>query len=234
MGRFAVVSLVVTFPFVASSTQGGRDSYQYLSVRGKELVAPLVENDPVAPLVGNDPAQVYNSWRQSERTTFEAIVHALEALQIDHLIERVDAIWGVSESSDGRDQYRLSVTLTPGAVEEIRDNEDFDEKRFGGHVKLPNGHVVGRLVVPPFSFLTAAGQTDTVRQNRPRGSSRASVQISWLESDERTADIDIDYLSIWRGNHGKPLNSDVRFGSHHETHEQTFGRLTNWWSNGGP
>ena len=39
MGRFAVVSLVVTFPFVASSTQGGRDSYQYLSVRGKELVA---------------------------------------------------------------------------------------------------------------------------------------------------------------------------------------------------
>lgn len=223
MGRFAVVSLVVTFPFVASSTQGGRDSYQYLSVRGKELVAPLVENDP---------AQVYNSWRQSERTTFEAIVHALEALQIDHLVERVDVPWGVSRSTDGRDQYRLSVTLTPGAVEEIRDNEDFTVWSFGGHVKLPNGHVVGRLVAP-WSFLTAAGQTDTARQNR-HGSPRASVQISWLESDERTADIDIDYLTIGAADHGKPFNSDVRFGSHHEIHERTFGRLTNWWSNGGP
>ena len=223
MGRFAVVSLVVTFPFVASSTQGGRDSYQYLSVRGKELVAPLVENDP---------AQVYNSWRQSERTTFEAIVHALEALQIDHLVERVDVPWGVSRSTDGRDQYRLSVTLTPGAVEEIRDNEDFTVWSFGGHVKLPNGHVVGRLVAP-WSFLTAAGQTDTARQNR-HGSPRASVQISWLESDERTADIDIDYLTIGAADHGKPFNSDVRFGSHHEIHELTFGRLTNWWSNGGP
>lgn len=223
MGRFAVVSLVATFPFVASSTQGGRDSYQYLSVRGKELVAPLVENDP---------AQVYNSWRQSERTTFEAIVHALEALQIDHLVERVDVPWGVSRSTDGRDQYRLSVTLTPGAVEEIRDNEDFTVWSFGGHVKLPNGHVVGRLVAP-WSFLTAAGQTDTARQNR-HGSPRASVQISWLESDERTADIDIDYLTIEAADHGKPFNSDVRFGSHHEIHELTFGRLTNWWSNGGP
>jgi len=174
-----------------------------------------------------------DSTAESERTTFEAIVHALEALQIDHLVERVDTIWGVSESSDGRDQFRLSVTLTPGAVEEIRDNEDFDEKRFGGHVKRPNGHVVGRLVVPVWSFFTAVRQTDTVRQVR-RGPLQASVQISWLESDERTADIDIDYLSIWRGNHGKPLNSDVRFGSHHEIHEQTFGRLTNWWSNGGP
>lgn len=223
MGRFAVVSLVATFPFVASSIQGERDSYQYLSVRGKELVAPLVENDP---------AQVYNSWRQSERTTFEAIVHALEALQIDHLVERVDVPWGVSRSTDGRDQYRLSVTLTPGAVEEIRDNEDFTVWSFGGHVKLPNGHVVGRLVAP-WSFLTAAGQTDTARQNR-HVSPRASVQISWLESDERTADIDIDYLTIGAADHGKPFNSDVRFGSHHEIHELTFGRLTNWWSNGGP
>ena len=85
----------------------------------------------------------------------------------------------------------------------------------------------------PWSFLTAAGQTDTARQNR-HGSPRASVQISWLESDERTADIDIDYLTIGAADHGKPFNSDVRFGSHHEIHELTFGRLTNWWSNGGP
>ena len=96
MGRFAVVSLVVAFLFVASSTQEGRDSY--LSI---------------------------------------------------------DVIWGVSRSTDGRDQYRLSVTLAPGAVEEIR-----------GHVKLPNGHVVGRLVAPWWSFFTAAGQIDTVRQKQ--------------------------------------------------------------------
>lgn len=227
MVRFAIVPLVVvTFPFVASSTQGGRDSYQYLSVRGKELAVPLV---------GDDPARGYNGWRQSERTTFEAIVHALEDLKIDHLVERVDVPWGVSRSTDGRDQYRLSVTLTPGAVKEIRDSEDFTVRSFGGHVKLPNGHVVGRLV-GPWSFVTAALQTDTARQNRPRGTSRASVQISWLERDERTADIDIDYLAPGTANHNKPFNSDVRFGSHHKIHELTFGRrpLIDWWSNGEP
>lgn len=224
MVRFAVVSLVVTFPFVASSTQGGRDSYQYLSVRGKELAVPLV---------GDDPARGYDGWRQSERTTFEAIVHALEDLKIDHLVERVDVPWGVSRSTDGRDQYRLSVTLTPGAVEEIRDNEDFTVLPFGGHVKLPNGRVVGRLV-GALELPHSARQTDTARQNRPRGSPRASVQISWLESDERTADIDIDYLAIGTANHDKPFNSDVRFGSHHEIHELTFERrpLIDWWSNG--
>ena len=224
MDRFAVVLLVViTFLSVASSAQSQRESYQHLSARGRDLVAPLVDS--------GYPAQDYDSWRQSERTTFEAIVHALEDLEISHLVERMDVPWGVSRSTDGRDQYRLSVTLKPGAVEEIRGNENFTVLPVGGHVKLPNGHVVGRLVAP-WSFITAAVQTATARQKRPRGSRRASVQISWLRSDERTADIDIDYLAIEATNHNKPFNSDVRFGSHHEIHNRTFGQpppLTDWW-----
>lgn len=109
---------------------------------------------------------------------------------------------------------------------------DSSHRRFGGGCRI-RCSVIWWLHRAPWSFLTVAEQTDTARQNR-HGSPRASVQISWLESDERTADIDIDYLTIGAADHGKPFNSDVRFGSHHEIHERTFGRLTNWWSNGGP
>ena len=217
-GTAAQTQSEVSCPLIASSSSAQierssyhRSSYHHLSPGGRALVAPL-------------PADDYNSWPQSERTTFEAIVHALEHLKITHLIECVDAVWGVSRSTDGRDQYRLSVTLTSNAVDEIRNNNNFSVWPFGGHVKLPTGHVVGR------SFLRSALQTKTARQKRSRG--QASVQISWLTSDERTADIDIDYLDIHASNHNKPLNSDVRFGSHHEIHELTFGQspqLIDWW-----
>lgn len=112
----------------------------------------------------------------------------------------------------------LVVVAFPFLASSTQGGRDSYQWEAGGTLELPHRRAADRYC----------------KTKQARDSPRASVQISWLESDERTTDIDIDYLAIGTANHDKPFNSDVRFGSHHEIHELTFGRrpLIDWWSNG--
>ena len=216
MGRVAICfALIFGSAAAAQDEYRSGSSYQHLSERGRDLS-------------GDSPA-AYNSRRQSERTTFEAIVHALESLELLHLVQSVDAMWGVQNTEEGRHQYRLSATLIDGAVDELKRRRDFRFDAVTGHVKLADGTLIGGGT--PWAFLRAAPRVDTVRQWRPqRGPHRASMQISWLEDDRRTADIDIDYRAFGSGDHSRPWNSDVRFSTHYEFHVETYGPgLPNWW-----
>ena len=228
-----MVHLVVA-SVVVSTLQGVApdSSWDLLSPRGQELFA--------------DGAASYNRLEESRRTTFHAIIHALEAVDLDHLVVSVDEIWGaLLSSSEGRHQHRLSVTLTKGAVEELESRDDFT-KRSHGHVKRANGQLVGwpewtdRLgpFGPPVGylerFIRGCPETDTVRQRRS-DISPASIQISWLEDELTVGDIDIDYVEKRKHRqHISPRNSDVTFQfpegePHYLLHLRTFGGLPEWW-----
>ena len=194
-------------------------SYDLLSPRGQELFA------------GN--ADSYNRLELSRRTTFHAIIHALEAADLDHLVESVDRIWGaLPSSSEGRHQYRLSVTLTKGAVEELESRGDFSGGV--GHVKRADGRLVGGMGPLGLGFFAALVRTDSVRQKRS-DISPASIQISWLRGERTVGDIDIDYVEKRNiQDHNSPRNSDVTFQfrggePHYLLHLRTFGGLPEWW-----
>ena len=230
MVHFVVVSVVIsTLQGVAPDS-----SWDLLSPRGQELFA--------------DGAASYNRLEESRRTTFHAIIHALEAVDLDHLVVSVDKIWGaLPSSSEGRHQHRLSVTLTKGAVEELESRDDFTKHGCGGHVKRADGQLVGWPEWPGRLgrvgqllgrvvelYLRNCSETDTVRQRRSP-ISPASIQISWLEDELTVGDIDIDYVEKRKyRQHISPRNSDVTFQfpegePHYLLHLRTFGGLPEWW-----
>ena len=218
------------FRFLFASTvavavlQSPDDPYNLLSPRGQELFPGDVDS-------------YHNQLEESQRTTFHAIIHALEAVDLDHLIVSVDRIWGaVPSSTEGRDQYRLSVTLAEGGVGELQSRADFAKNR-SGHVKRADGRLVGGIGWGNLflgGFIQAARATDSVRQKRS-GLSPASLQVSWLESKPTVGDIDIDYVRKRNiVHHNSPQNSDVTFQfpggeSHYLLHSRTFSGLPEWW-----
>ena len=215
MGRVAICFALILGSAAAAQEEYGSSSYDHLSDGGRDL--------------SGDSRGTYNSRPESERTTFEAIVHALESLELLHLVQSVDAMWGIQDTEEGRHQFRLSATLIDGAVDALKRRRDFRFSAVTGHVKLADGTLIGGGT--PWAFLRAAPRVDTVRQWRPpRGPHRASMQISWLEDDLRTADIDIDYRAFASGDHSRRWNSDVRFSTHYEIHVETYGPgLRDWW-----
>ena len=196
-------------------------SYQYLSDPAKAFIDRLAG-------VGDDNGQLddsadYNALEESERTTLEAIMHALHAQGLLDLVTGVTAIWGEIElSTQGMDQFRLSVTLAPRVPDRLRNNG------YAGsgnpHVKLPNGDRVGWR------------DTATLRQS----DGPPSMQISWLKRDQTVGEIDIDYipfgLMAFLGfGHSSPQNSDVRADPvgdppNYDVHVRRYGPLERWWA----
>lgn len=193
-----------------------RESYEFLSSAGKALI--------------DESADKYNERPESQRTTFEAIVHALESQNLLHLVRRVTAIWGEAEQrdqlSEGRHQYRLSVELFEGAPAALEAAGFAMRNR--GHVKLEGGDLV-----------SGDSQVNGAKQPVVPG-----LHFSWLEENPTTAEIDIDYRehnnvsTVFGWGHMAPENSDVRskvfLGSeHYDLHSQRFGAgLENWWREG--
>jgi hypothetical protein len=209
-------------PADAQPSDGSGDvpgSYQYLSNDAQNLVNTLLDEHGMP-----QGAPGYDSLTESQRATFEAIVHALYAQGIFAIVEEVTQIWGKDPTSDdGRDQFRVSVVLVEGAVEFLLAHREYRKSEFFGiglgHVKLPNGDVVGD------------GGADSVRQVAER---RPELQISWLEADYTIGEIDIDYRE---GNsHTETANSDVRASVggelHLDLHRERYRRppdIDAWW-----
>ena len=219
---FATVILVPGLLFAAGAALGAQplESYQFLSNPARATIDRL-------PGVGDEDGQsddsaVYNALEESDRTTFEAIMHALEAQGLLNLVTGVTAIWGeIPRSTQGMDQFRLSVTFAAGAPERFRRSE------YGGsgnpHVKLSNGNRVG--------WRDAA----TARQS----GGHPSMQVSWLKRNPTVGEIDIDYvpfgaLDFFGFGHSSPQNSDVRADplgepSNYDRHVRRYGHLERWW-----
>ena len=210
----AVFVLALSVP-VATLAQSnpGTNSYQYLSEPGKRPLGNFVD------------AERYRRLTKSQRSTYESITHALESVGKLDIVQVVTAIWGADPgSTDGKDQFRLSVILADGAVEDLLlPGSGFEKSQFlgigWGHVKRPDGTVVGYL------------GADSVRQDVRRP---PSLQISWLEADPRVGEIDIDYRE--GSHHNLPANSDVTDElpddgpTHYKLHGERYGAgLVRWW-----
>ncbi len=166
------------------------------------------------------PEDYFDSLTISERTTFDAVTHALLNSRLTDesgdslgrafdLVDRIERIAGQYYGRSGDQQFRLYVYLQPGAKETLERSREFE---FGNennvyHVGYPN------------SF-RQAGKEPT-------------IQFS-VSEDGSKADIDVDYRSskspqaLFNG-HLTSANSDVRAGDNLERHNGRWQGFVGWW-----
>jgi len=166
------------------------------------------------------PEAYFDSMTVSERTTFDAVTHALmhSPLTDEHgnslghaidLVAGVERIAGQYYGRSGDQQFRLYVFLKEGARSTLEKAQEFHL----GH--LNTVYHVGY----PYSF----------RQ----GGKLPSIQFS-ISEDKKRADIDVDYRSskmpaaMFNG-HLTSANSDVRAGDNYERHNGRWGGFIAWW-----
>ena len=212
-GRERLAIVLVSLLAAPADSLSQESSYRHLSERGRALFESYVD------------AEIYRGLRESQRTTFESIMHALGSMAKLEIIESVTAIWGEGhpEWAEGTDQFRLSVILADGAVRNLLTDPNFEQNEVLGvglgHVKLPSGVVVDWQ------------DADSVRQT----GRRPTLQISWLEDDYRIGEVDIDYREN-DNEHHEASNSDVRSElpdgtPHFDLHTERYGQgLFRWWS----
>lgn len=161
--------------------------------------------------------KAYATLTEAQRATYEAIMHALDHHELLDTIDAVTAIWGEGRASSGADQFRLSVILSRDAPSVLKSKGfKFED---GRHVKLSSGRGVG---------------SGTVSAREPGNVPK--LQVSWLESDPRIGEIDIDYRPpdardvVGLIHHLYPSNSDVRgyYCPHRTKYNQ--GGLIDWWN----
>ena len=162
----------------------------------------------------------FNSLTISERTTFDAVTHALmnseltdengESIgQAIDLVRGVERVAGQYYGRSGDEQFRIYVFLREGARETLERSQEFSL----GH--LNTVYHVGY----PYSYRQAG--------NLP------SIQFS-ISEDSTRADIDVDYRSskmpaaMFNG-HLTSANSDVRAGDNHERHTGRWSGFVAWW-----
>lgn len=212
---FCTLVLLVV-PVAGRWVQPPRDSYEYLSAPSRDLF-------DASPLGGG--AATYNALEESRRTTYESVTSALEAEDLLRMISEVSQVWGeIPRSTQGRDQFRLSVRLTEGAANALMSDSRF-EFTGSSHVKRQDGTHAAR------------GDTTGVRQK----GGPPSLQISWLREDPTVGEVDVDYIPFgWLDflgfGHTSPQNSDVRsdrltLPPNYEVHRARYGDLVTWWRN---
>jgi hypothetical protein len=198
----------------------GRSRYVDLDEKPKALFGPytLLYNENTGRNYG--PQEYFDSLTISERTTYDAVTHALMSSPLTDeagnslgaafdLIESVERIAGQYYGRGGDQQFRLYVNLAPGARETLEKSQEFHL----GH--LNTVYHVGY----PYSF-------------RQMGK-EPTIQFSISEEGNK-ADIDVDYRSskspqaLFNG-HLTSANSDVRQGDNHERHTLRWRGLTAWW-----
>lgn len=108
------------------------------------------------------------------------------------------------QSEEGSAQFRLLVTLKPGAIETLDKSKEFD-KSVNAHVYKDGEVQKGEGTLRSGGFL------------------KPGIQVSFLK-DRRTADIDVDYNGGLSGNHGQPGNSDIQTGDNLQKHNKMFGK----------
>jgi hypothetical protein len=195
--------------------------YASLDVRRQALVNDWVGRFARTTGQAVEPAQFYDDMLSlSTKTTFDAVTHALMTTQLTDpsgadladaltLVERIESVRGERANAASDRQFRIYVSLMPGAVNTLRRAQQF--KRGADNTFFHKGY--------PASYREQGGVP--------------SVQIS-IATDDRRADIDVDYrsssfpLALFNG-HLSSANSDVRAGNNYERHIGRWGGFRNWW-----
>ncbi len=156
----------------------------------------------------------------SERTTFDAVTHALMSTQLTDengeslgrafdIVAGIERIAGQYSGRGGDQQFRLYVDLEPDAEDVLQRSTQFH-----------------------FGHLNTVYHVGYPRSYRQDGDV-PNMQVSVSEDGSR-ADIDVDYRSskspqaLFNG-HLTSSNSDVRAGDNHDKHNGRWTGLANWW-----
>src|SRR5688572_4735925 len=167
------------------------------------------------------PEDGYNNVPISSKTTFSAITHALLRTTLTDesgkslgdsamvLIERIDHLFGTVPGERGDKQFRIYVSLRPGALDILERSKEFE--RTADNTVYHKGF--------PICFRGGGGTP--------------SIQVS-ISKDGKLADIDVDYRSskfpvaLFNG-HLSSSNSDIRAGNNDERHNNRWAGVSNWW-----
>jgi hypothetical protein len=199
------------------------ESYAYARLKGRQITLFEQWAEKQNRKNGTDlhPAIIYGSLTQSQRSTYEAVMHALSRSKlIDdkgrplkqnalELVTSVNEIAGQISGVGGDKQYRLYVSLAPETPEILTRSREFfrDKDNTVFHKDYP------------INF-------------RQRGR-EPTLQIS-ISKDGSRADIDVDYRSsrppqALVNGHLRAANSDVRVGSNYLEHISRWFGLIRWW-----
>jgi hypothetical protein len=168
------------------------------------------------------PQAVYDSAPVSSRSTFEAVTNALATTPLTSakgeplgsaldLVDHVETVKGRIPSARGDSQFRMYVTMKPGALATLIKCREFS--RGSDNTVFHHGYPL----------------------NWRQGGGMPSIQIS-MAGDGKRADIDVDYRSsgfpsgLFNG-HLTAANSDVRAGNNYTRHVKRWNGLANWWRN---
>jgi hypothetical protein len=169
-----------------------------------------------------DPVAAYDSLPLSQRTTFNAVTHALMRTTLTSadgralaptalgIVAKVDAVHGSIPDARGDLQFRLYVQLAPDALARLDASREFG--RAMDNTVYHKGY--------PICY---------------RSQGTPSIQVS-ISRDGTLSDIDVDYRSskfpafLFNG-HLTAANSDVRAGNNDERHNNRWTGLSNWWQN---
>ena len=223
---FKVVGIERDWPgkVVAKDQQLGAKppkAYSDLTGRQKELLDSYVSDYNRKTGFDVTPAAGYAALSTSERTTFDAVTHALSKSQLTDasgkslgtsldLVVGIERIAGQYYGRQGDEQFRVYSQLKPGSREILEQSKEFkfSEENIVYHVGYPYSYRQSGKV--------------------------PNIQFS-ISEDGLRADIDVDYRSsklpsaMWNG-HLTAANSDVRAGDNHKRHNDRWGGFVNWWS----
>lgn len=166
------------------------------------------------------PQAYFDSMTVSERTTYDAVTHALMRSELTDengvslgkaldLVSGIERVAGQYYGRSGDEQFRLYVYLKEGARDVLERSREFHF----GHLNTVY-HV---------------GYPESYRQ----GDGLPSIQFSVNEVGDK-ADIDVDYRSskfpqsMFNG-HLTSSNSDVRAGDNPERHAARWSGFVAWW-----
>ncbi len=203
--------------------RGGKPpkTYTDLTPRQKQLIDTYVADYNQKTGFNITTEVGYAALSNSERTTFDAITHALSKTELTDAegknlgtaldtIVAVERIAGQYQGREGDEQFRVYCKLKPGTREIIEKSREF---KFGEENTV---YHVGY----PYSY-RQLGKVPNLQYS--------------ISEDGLRADIDVDYrsskvpASMWNG-HLSSANSDVRAGNNHKRHNDRWAGLVNWWS----
>jgi hypothetical protein len=194
--------------------------YQSLRPEQKRLIDEFIVRLGRAINQKLNPTTVYNEAPESQRTTFDAVTHALAKTKLSSadgkplgtaldLVDSIDEIAGERRGESGDRQFRVYFFLKPGALDTLQRSREF--QRGSDNSVYHRGY--------PICF---------------RLDKTPSIQFS-LSADHKRADVDVDYRSskfpagLVNG-HLSASNSDVRAGKNEVKHNGRWDGLVAWWS----
>ena len=207
----------------APASPSRTDAYAYSRLKGRQITifAQWVAEQNKAASTNVHPATSYGALDQTQRSTYEAITHALSRSRLTdsnggiikpnglELVQNLDEIAGQIKGVGGDKQFRIYVRLVPDAQDVLAKSTEFfrDKDNTVFHKEYPINY-------------------------RQRGKV-PTLQFS-ISKDGIHADIDVDYRSskppqALVNGHLKAANSDVRIGGNYLGHIRRWFGLIRWW-----